>query len=365
MSKGYLLGDIHLGIHMMNLDKWMEIHRKYFYDFLIPILNKRYTQGDKIFILGNLFNNRSHLHHKIISFVLDLFNYFETMNYEVVIIGGDHDYLNNWDSKYSALRILEKYTNVEIFDKPNIYIFNNKKILLLPWDKHENQLKEIKKWSGKVDYLFTHSELKGAKTSNKTYSTHGNNIADFIGFSKVYASHIHIYQQLDNFKFLGCSFHMNETDEGNKKGLTVLDFNKDVDIFIENNITPEYKTIEIKNEIDLEKLDRLVEIDNMIDGKNNFINIVINNSVLLNSKEGRKKIEEITNKINILDIKHIDDNISNIESDYSDLEDDSLGITTENIIRNYIKKQQIESDLKEKIILILEDTIKLCKNDNI
>jgi DNA repair exonuclease SbcCD nuclease subunit len=364
MAKGYLIGDIHLGLHQLNLDKWLDIHRMYFYDFLIPYLKENYKKGDKIFILGDLFDNRTQLQHKITSFTLDLFNYLEENEYDVLIIGGNHDYFNNWDSEHTPLRILEKHKNVELFNKPSVYTFNNKKILLLPWDKHETQLKEMKKWAGKVDYLFTHSDLRGAKTGIKNTLMVGNTIADYVGFPKVYASHIHIYQQLENFKFLGSPFHMDRNDKGNKKGLTIIDFDNDTDIFIPNNITPEFKTLEIVNENDLEKLDTIINSESNESKKDDFIDIVINNSVLLNSKEAKRKIEEISKTKNISAIKYVDDTSVDNGIENINLEDIGMNISTEDLIREYVKNQQVESELKNKFLLILEDTIKICKNNN-
>ena len=114
MAKGYLISDIHLGVHRLAEDKWLKIAKQYFYEFFIPKVQEKWEDGDKIFILGDLFDNRSHLSLKVISFALDLFNDFEKLNLPVLIIGGNHDYYNNNDSEHTSLRILEKHENVII-----------------------------------------------------------------------------------------------------------------------------------------------------------------------------------------------------------------------------------------------------------
>lgn len=365
MAKGFLISDIHLGVHALAEDRWIKIAEDYFNEFFIPEVNKQWKEGDKIFILGDLFDNRNYLTLRIISFALDLFQKFEDLGYDIVILGGNHDYRNNSDSEHTSLRILERHPNVEIIKEPKLYNFSNKKILIMPWvGNHKEEHNILKTWAGKVDYLFCHSDLRGAKTNMRTVLTHGLTVADFVSFPKVYSGHIHIYQRLENFKFLGNPFHMDRNDKGNKKGLTILNFDDDTEQFIENNISPEYKTIEIRQESELEKLDRLLKLDNIIDEKDNFIDIVINNSVLLNSKEAKRKIEEVSKRKNISNIKYIDDTKVDDGLENINLEDIGLSISTEDLIREYIKNQQVEENLKDKFMQILDETIKLCKNNN-
>ncbi len=364
MPQGFLIGDVHLGLHQLELDKWLDIHKDYFYKFLIPILKERYTIGDKLFILGDLFDNRNHLNLKVISFVLDLFNELELLGIDVLIIGGNHDYYNLWDAEYTSLRILEKYKNIEIVNDVNVYTFSDKKILLLPWNKHSAQLKEMKKYAGKVDYLFTHSDLRGAKTGMRNTLTVGNTIADYIGFPRVYASHIHIYQEIENFKFLGSPFHMDRNDKGNKKGLTILDFTAGSEEFVENTISPKFTTLEIKTEEDIKMLDDILENNvSSLHKKDDFIDVVINNSVLLSSKEAKKKIEEISKSGKVLKIKQYDD--TTIDDGIENISLDDIGVTmsTEDLIREYIKNQQTDDTLKSRFMEILEETIKISKTN--
>lgn len=359
MSKAFLIGDIHLGQHSLTEDKWLDISESYFYDFFIPEILKQWSKDDMIFILGDLFDNRNYLTLKVISFALDLFSKFEELGLNILIISGNHDLRNNWDAEHTSLRILERYKNVNIVKDPTIYEFFNKKILLLPWNKHTEQLKEIKKWTGKIDYLFTHSDLRGAKTGIKNVLNTGNNIADYVGIPKVYASHIHIRQSIENFTFLGSPFHMDRNDKGNKKGITILDFEKNTEIFIENNISPQFRSVEILKEEDLSKIDTLLKSDD-----SDFIDVFINNNVVLNSKETKKKIEELSKKNGIANIKYIDN--TEIDNGLNEIKLDDIGvnISTEDLIREFIKNQEIDNNTKEKWSLILDEMIRLCKSSN-
>lgn len=358
--QGFLIGDIHLGIHNLKEDKWLDISNEYFYSFFIPILEKRWKKGDKIFILGDLFDNRNYLTLSTISFALDLFTEFEKKEFDIVIISGNHDLKNNWDAEHSSLRILEKYSNVEIIKDPIIYNYANKKIGLLPWNKHSEQLKMIKLWTNKVDYLFTHSDLRGAKTGIKNVLNTGNNIADFIGMPKVYGSHIHLRQKMENFTFLGSPFHMDRNDKGNKKGLTILNFDNNTEEFIPNDISPEYKTINITKEEDIIKLENII-----LSEKNNFVDITINNSLVTNSKSIKRKIEELTKNNSIEKIDYIDDNVLEDGILEISLDDIGISISTEDLIKEYIVNQKDYSEEQiKKYLSILEETIKISRMKN-
>ena len=346
MPKAFLLGDVHLGINQSNLDKWLSIHKTYFYDFLIPILEKDYTKGDMIFILGNLFDNKSFLDYNVMNFTLTLFNDLE--NYNIIILGGEIDNTHN-----SPLKILEKYKNIKIIKAPISFIKFEKNILLLPYDKLNNQLSELKKHSN-VDYLFTHTSLKGSITKKSSFLDKGLMINDFINCKNIYSSGNHIKQKIDTLNFIGNSFHMDMGDKDNIKGLTIIDFETSSESFIENNLTPKFKTIEIITESDLDKISE----ENISDTEINFIDVIINNSVLNNSKEIKKKLEKISKKKSIKNIKYVNDTIEKEELEFLD---DDFSFTTEDLLKEYIKKQISDEKLKAKILNIIDDTIKLSK----
>jgi DNA repair exonuclease SbcCD nuclease subunit len=363
MAKGYLISDIHLGVHRLEEDKWLKIAKHYFYKFFIPTVQNKWEDGDKIFILGDLFDNRNHLSLKVISFALDLFNDLEKMNLPVLIIGGNHDYYNNNDSEHTSLRILEKYKSVEIYTEPHLYEFSGKNILLMPWNGVLKEEQEIfRKYSGKAHYMFSHSELQGAKTNLKVSLRHGVNIADFVAFPKVFSGHIHLYQRIKNFTYLGSPYHIDRNDKGNSKGLTIIDFNNNSEEFIPNTISPEFKTIEINKDSDIEKIDRILKISNVLDEKDDFIDIIINNSVIINNKEVRKKLENLAKRKNLIaSIKQIDDITVRDTIEDVDLDNIGIDVSVEDLLREYVIKQNFGTDNKDSILSLLEESIKISK----
>ena len=346
MSKLFLIGDIHLGLNQIYIDKWLSIHNKYFYEFFIPLLKDNYTKDDYIIILGNLFNNKTSTNHKILSFALDIFNIFEKLEYKIIILNGENETTN-----CSPLRILEKYKNIKIIKDSTLIKINNKNILLLPWDKPSNQLKNIKKQS--IDYLFSTINLKGSKISQTKTMIAGINIGDLIEIKNIYSASNNIRQNIDNFKYIGNPLHMNENDIENDKGIYIIDLYNDSETFIKNDITPIFKNIEILIESDLDKL----EIN-----KNNFINVIIKNELYTNINY-RRKIEEYSHSKIINDINIINDNI--IETTIENDEDIDINISTEELMREYIKKQNCDDSNKIEYLKIFDDALKIInKNEN-
>jgi DNA repair exonuclease SbcCD nuclease subunit len=361
--KGFLISDIHFGTHEMDLEKWLDIQLSYFKDFFIPILKKQYKKGDKVFILGDLFDNRTYINIKVLVRVLELFDIFEEMNIDIHILTGNHDLWGEKEYRYNSLMSLKKYSNVSIYTEPTVLESDDKKILMLPWVtdlKEEHKI--LKSYAGKVDYLFTHSDLRGAKTNLKVTLKHGPTIADFVGFPQVYAGHIHLYQKMENFTFLGSPYHLDRNDKGNSKGLTILDIATGKEKWIKNEVSPEYKTITIKSEEDVEHLDRLIKIDSVTEEKDNFIDIHINNSIIINKPEIRKKIEQVSKRKRIT-IKQLDD--IQIEDTVEDIDLDDIGeeISVEDMIRQYVKNQQYDNETKNRIENLLEEVIKISKNN--
>lgn len=357
MAKGFLLSDIHIGTHPIDEDKWLDIIRDYFFDFLVPILKEKYEEGDTLFILGDLFDNRTSLTIKSVCYALDIFNKLEDMGIHIEMFLGNHDMFLEHSYEYHSMRIFEKYKNINIHTQTTTLDIDSKKILLMPWitslDKEHEILRE---YAGKVDYLFTHSDLRGAKTNMKVELKHGPSIAEFVGYPKVYAGHIHLHQTIKNFTFLGSPYHLDRNDKGNQKGLTILNIGTGEEEFIPNTLSPEYKTIRISEESDFDKLDE------QLNNKDDFMDIEIQNSIIINKPEIRKKIESLSKRKRI-SIKQIDDITIEDTVEDIDLEDIGIEISVEDMIRQYVKNQQYDTSLKDKIELELEDAIKICKDN--
>ncbi|SRR6266403_3459037 len=368
MSKLFLLGDIHLGIHQLKLDIYLDISKDYFFNFYFPILKEHYKKGDRLFILGDVFDNRSHLNLKVISYALDIFDWLEENDIQIDIILGNHDLYNSSSSEFNSLKILSRHRNVTIHSVPTVVNIGTKKALMMPYfNDVDEQKEELKKYQGKVNYLFCHSDLAGAKNNiNSGPLTHGPSVADFVTFPQVYASHIHLHQKLQNFTFIGCPYHLDRNDKGDKKGIYIVDIETGKEKFIPNDRSPEYKNIEIVTIEDVEKLDRIISIERVLADKpmDDWYDVTVNNSLIMEKPELVRKLMDFSKKKSLTTIKQIDDfEIKDTVEDIS-LEEIGVSLSIPDMVRDYVKKQDFKDEIvKEKIIGILEEVIQTASDD--
>lgn len=359
MAKAFMIGDVHLGVHPLQLDKYLEIAKEYFEEFFFPLLKKYYRKGDKLFILGDLFDNRTYIDIKVMCYALDIFKWFEENEIDIEMLVGNHDMRGEKSYTYNSLRLFEKFENVKIYTKTEVINFDGKNIMMMPFiTSHNEEKKVLESFKGQADYLFCHSDLAGAKNNiNSPSLKHGLSVADFVAFPKVYSGHIHLRQTLGNFKFLGCPYHLDRNDKGDRKGVYILDIGKDKELFIENDISPEFKNLEIKTEEDIEKLEELNS-----NSKDNY-DLVVSNTLLIENKQLRSKLQDISKKKKVASLTQIDD--IKVEDTVSDIDIEEIGISLsiEDFIRDYVRKQESKEGIKDKVLIELEDVIKTYKSN--
>ena len=91
--------------------------KSYFYDFFIPTIKQHAKPQDKLFFLGDLFDNRNSINLKTINAVIEL---FETLS-EIIdchVLLGNHDmYLMN-SPEINSVATIRNIKNVTIYDEP-------------------------------------------------------------------------------------------------------------------------------------------------------------------------------------------------------------------------------------------------------
>jgi DNA repair exonuclease SbcCD nuclease subunit len=363
MAKAFLISDIHLGVHQLHIDQHLEITRKYFFDFFFPLLKEHYKKGDKLFMLGDLFDNRTALDIKAICYCLDIFNWLEENEIEVHILLGNHDMRSEKSYEFNSLRILEKHTNVTIYSKPELIRFETKKILMMPFfTSHHDEKATLDSYKGQADYLFCHSDLQGAKNNiNSIPLQHGLTIAEFVHFPKVFSGHIHLHQKIGNFTFIGSPYHLDRNDKGDQKGVYVIDIESGREKFIPNVLSPQYQTVEILKESDMAKIEDL-----MLAGgeRNDWYDVVISNTLIIEKPELRQQLMEFTKKKKLAQVKQVDD--IKIEDTVEDVEMESIGLSLSipDLVRDYVRNQNFkEGVVKDKILTLLEEIIDTCADE--
>jgi len=369
MSKIFLIGDTHIGLGYPNsVDKWFKVHQQYFSDFLIPLLKKEVNSGDIIVHLGDLFDNRNIIPINLLNYGIDIVEEISQIA-PLHIIVGNHDLWSKSASEINSVRPLKYIPNVKTYSKSEILEFNGIKILMMPYiEKRLEQINLINQ-NKDCDYLFCHSDLNGCKM-HLTSVAHKNSdkidIEEFNSFSKVRSGHIHLVQQNKQFTFVGSVFQMDRNDYGDQKGIFVIDTNDGNEQFFPNNVSPVFKKVRVVGEDDVETLEKLKD-------SKDYIDIAISNSLLINNRKLRRKLEIILEKSNFASVEYIDDITRELvdgeevnESQSVDEEnlDISINLDYEDYIKEYILKQTYDNKkFKSGMINEFDEIIRIY-NDN-
>lgn len=334
MSKILLIGDSHLSLGYPNsVDKWFKIHQEYFKDFLLPLIKKELTSEDIIVHLGDLFDNRSVVPINILNYAQEILEEMSKIC-PVHVIVGNHDLYTKSTNDVNTVKLYKYIPNISVYEEPTEIEFNGKSILMMPWvEKKKDQIQILKKYSGK-DYLFCHSDLNGAKM-HLTSVAHKNNdkidVQEFSGYKRVFSGHIHINQVNKNFTFVGNIFEMDRNDRDNQKGIFIIDTITNTETFIENNISPRYKKVYVRNEEDILSLDSVSTKD--------FIDLMISNSLLINNRKLRRKLEMMLETGNFASVEYLDDILLEKKIDEKTIVDE---VTQEELERGVIPSIQLE-----------------------
>ena len=191
-------------------------------------------------------------------------------------------------------------------------------------------------------------------------------IEEFKSFSKVRSGHIHLVQQNKQFTFVGSVFQMDRNDYGDQKGIFVIDTTDGAEQFFPNNVSPVFKKVRVVGEDDVETLEKLKD-------SKDYIDIAISNSLLINNRKLRRKLEIILEKSNFASVEYIDDITRELvdgeevnESQSVDEEnlDISINLDYEDYIKEYILKQTYDNKkFKSGMINEFDEIIRIY-NDN-
>jgi len=344
--KIWQITDTHFGKGAIQTEKWLNMMSSYFYDFLIPILKKHVKPGDVLLHLGDVYDNRTSINVKVLNKVINIFEDLSKI-LPVHILIGNHDNFNLSDNDINSVASIRNINNIYTYSEPTLKTFGNTKCLLLPWVYGKNNEKEVlAAYNDKAKILFCHSDLNGARTQvnpTRPISKTICELDDFSGYTKVYSGHIHIRQTISNFSFIGAPYHMDRNDIGNEKGITVVDPDTLQEKFIPNTFSPKFNKIYIDTIEDLDTIDK-----NYVN--NNYVDLIIKNSLIIKDNKARLKIDDILSKSNFETVDYIDDVINETNDEAND-----------NIISDNDNTNDIVKDIKQ-ITIDWVETKKIYEN---
>lgn len=344
MSKAYLSTDWHMGIYPLNLNKWLKIQSDYFFKEMIPYIKETKEEGDIFIMMGDLFDSRSNIPILVLNKAEEILLELSKV-IPVHLIVGNHDLWNKGDNSINSPKVFNWIPNVTTYDNTGILEIGSKKLILIPWvEKRDNLIKEIQNNQG--DYLFCHSDLNGCRMHLSSIAHRNKDkitIEEFSGYSRVFSGHIHIRQVEQNFEFIGAPYQMDRNDYNDTKGMTILNIETGETEFIENTISPTFKKFKIEKDGDLLLLDQL-------DTNKHYVDLEINNSVLIGKRKNRKILEEALSKKKFTSIDYINDLVKKTNDEEVEMKDveidlDNLKIDEfDKTIIEYTSNQEYNTD---------------------
>jgi division protein CdvB (Snf7/Vps24/ESCRT-III family) len=140
---------------------------------------------------------------------------------------------------------------------------------------------------------------------------------------------------------------MDRNDINNQKGIFILDTLIDEEKFVPNNVSPKYKKIYIRTQEDIESLELVSTKD--------YIDLFISNSLLINNRKLRRKLEMMLESGNFASVDYIDDLVlesGEVKSVIDEITEEELNngvvpsiqLEYTDLIRQYINSQKYESE---------------------
>lgn len=287
-----MISDLHIGVKNNNSIFFKNTIEDYFNNFFFPVIQKNCDplRGDILIVLGDVFDNRQNINSFVLSYTVQLFERLSKCFKKTYVICGNHDTPSTKENTNSALACLKHIENIEVVSNSPICVqYKNSLLGMLPWNGNTEELKEWAADMPNADYLFCHIETAGAVLTHKNTRSEKDFEASSLGKHKmIYSGHIHIKQKQRNIHYIGSPYHINKNDIGNTKGILILDTEKNEEMFLPNDRSPQYVVI---NMSDYEK-DPLTR-DKMI---NNYCTVVVSSEALTERKT-KDLISELSDSV--------------------------------------------------------------------
>lgn len=277
------LGDIHFGKRVDSKSLYEELKNTILVDI-------EKIKPNLIVLLGDLTDTKLQLNSQAViyynRFINELHDLALKYDFEIVAVNGTFSHERNQIKSFSYLF----NQKLRYFDKPSVYIYMNRKFLILPEEymrnkEEEKKLKEL--LNDKYDFVFGHGMFDHAGAaaiqsgSTKTriswnWKTFENNVKFYVVFG-----HIHIGSKYKNIIYPG-SFSREIFGEEEDKGYYYFEIDDKKDILIKaekiiNNYAPKYKYIFV--EYLSEDLETMLKELRKYSEENNYIRVIINKEI--------------------------------------------------------------------------------------
>lgn len=216
-----VLGDTHFGARNDSplFDQQFE---KFYEEVFFPYLEK--NSIDTVIQLGDVFDRRKYINFNTLKSVQKYF-FNELNKYNSYVLIGNHDtYYKNTNEVNSLELLLAKYNNISVINNPREFVFDNTKILFVPWICTDNEqiiFETIKETTAQI--CCGHFEIQGFEMYKGSVIDHGLDKKIFDKFELVLSGHYHHRSTKQNITYCGTPYELTWSDYNDPKGFHVLD----------------------------------------------------------------------------------------------------------------------------------------------
>lgn len=343
-----IISDLHFGIRK-NSEVFLNSQTRFIIEQFVPYLKKH--KITTIFMLGDLFDNRSSTNTKVMNTVYEIFaNYLK--DFKIYMLVGNHDTYFNSTVEINSLKYLGGFPNVEIIDVMKQIEIDGRKIALVPWIvdnvKFVREFRKIK-----CDVCLGHFNISGFHFNKYKKSEDGLQSKLFSRCKKVFTGHFHI-RNIQNkhgseMVYIGSPYQLTRNDIDENRGFTILDLSDLSYEFIDN--TESLKYVKLKYP---EKFTKSKILNNIID-----VHIDYDNSY--NETKIERYIRKIEENSPAITPNIFIDNNAELSGDLS-LENCNIGSMMD-LMREYIDGLDIRN--REEIVGILFELYNEVRGDSL
>jgi DNA repair exonuclease SbcCD nuclease subunit len=276
----WMITDTHLGVRNSS-EEWIQIVRKYFFEWFIPLVKKEYKPGDVLVHLGDVYDSRQSINLKVLNLCVEVFGELSKIFPDgIFIIAGNHDCYSKESNDINSLTSLKFIPNINVYEEPISLVFGKRKAFMMPWRTNEESAAELLAEVPAHDYLFCHTDIRGLSFNKYTKIEEGISYNKLENFNRVYSGHIHYSQNFGKVRMLGSPYQLTRSDMDNKKAILLLDLETEEEILFENDFSPKF--IRIGFDSVLERTP--IELEDLF--RNNFIDILIDPKLAVKASLG-------------------------------------------------------------------------------
>jgi len=332
-----LVTDLHFGAR--NDSKRVHDHFQKFYDdVFFPEIKRRGI--DTVIDLGDTFDRRKYISFTSLKRAREMF--FQPLadnGIKMHCIVGNHDsvYKNTLEVNSVDL-LMEEYTNITTYTRPEVIELDGTEIMLVPWVCDANE-EETFVMADKTtaQILLGHLELAGYQMYKGGFIDHGMSDNWLKKFDLVCSGHYHHKSTNGNVNYLGCPYEMTWSDYNDQKGFHILDTDSRTIEFIPNPHTMFHKVWYDDTGLDMHGL--LKQTEQFENYKGKVVKVIIKN------KDNPTLFDLYIEKLegsDPLNIQVVQDHLHLDVEDDADIVDEAEDTLT--ILDNYVTNLDIKND---------------------